>query len=98
MDIIEAREFVEMLRQIEGKNAQALFRTVRMLVACCQNDSELSAVLLTRTPDEDDDDNWVLHIHALNANLDDSYIMLAKATTQVGEYLQAEAPPSEHLN
>jgi hypothetical protein len=98
MEISEAREFVEMLRQIDGRNAQALFRTVRMLVACCQNDSELSAVLLVRTPADEDDAHWMLHIHALNADLDDSYIMLAKATHQVGEHLQAEAPPSEYLN
>lgn len=96
MDINEVREFIEMLKQIEGKNAKVLFRTVRILVACCQQDSEIGAVLIMRTPE--DDANWMLHIHTLNADLDDTYIMLSKATAQIGEHLQEEAPPSEYLN
>ncbi len=92
MDINEVREFIEMLKQIEGKNATVLFRTVRILVACCQQDSEIGAVLIMRTPEDD------ANIHTLNADLDDTYIMLSKATAQIGEHLQEEAPPSEYLN
>ena len=96
MELSEARECVEMLKKIEGNNALVLFRTVRMLVACCQNDADIGAVMVVRTPA--DEQNWMLHVQALNLDLDDTYLALAKAAHQIGEHIKSEAPPNEYLN
>lgn len=96
METDEAREFINLLRQVDGKNAIVILRTVRMLLACCQNDAEIGAALVVRSPA--DEENWILHVNALNLDLDDTYIILTRAAVQIAEYIKAEAPPSEYLN
>lgn len=91
----EADELFALLKRIESTQYTTLFRAVSMMIACCQEDSELGSVVLVRSPM--DDENWVLHIHALNLDLDDTYIALSKAAQQVAEHIQAEAP-SAYLN
>jgi len=97
MDIEEVREFINQLKQIEGRNARVLFETVRMLIACSKDDSNIGAVLVVRTPAADED-AWELHIHSFNLDLDDAYIALDKASSQLAEHIQAEAPLHGHYN
>jgi hypothetical protein len=97
MNIEEVREFINELKQIDGPNALVLFKTVRMLVACSKNDSDIGAVMVVRTPAEDEN-AWALHIHSFNLDLDDAYIALDKASNQLAEHIQAEAPLHGHYN
>lgn len=97
MDIEEVREFINELKQIDGPNALVLFKTLRMLVTCSKNDSDIGAVLIVRSPAEDEN-TWAMHVHSFNLDMDDTYIALLKAAHQLAEHIQEEAPPHEQLN
>jgi hypothetical protein len=93
----DIRDYINQLQQIEGPNSRMLFNTLRMLVACAKNDSAIGAVLVVRRPAEDEE-NWAMHIHSFNLDLDDAYVALKNAANQLGEHIQAEAPLHGHYN
>jgi hypothetical protein len=92
----ETNEFLELLRRIESQKSVVLMRAVSMLLACCEKNSDRGCVLIVRAPA--DEENWALHVHSFNLDMDDTYIALLKAAHQLAEHIQEEAPPHEQLN
>ena len=97
MDTAEYEQFVEMLDSLPLSRRIVFLNAMRMFIDCCQEDSALSAVLIVRK-DMFVNDESVLSIAALNADIDDAYEILGKACAKVADDILEGAPTRDNYN
>lgn len=95
MDKVEYEQFVSMLNALDPQRQRVFMAALQLFMQCCQEQSEISAVLVVRKPVVDD---WTVHISALNADKDDAYEILELACSRVAKDICEEAPSRERYN
>lgn len=97
MDENDIKEFAKVLNKLEPSRQVVLLAAMELFMECCQQESELSAVLIVKK-DTYLDNETVLNIAALNADMDDAYDILNRACIKVAADIAKEAPSREQYN
>lgn len=95
MDRDAYQNFLEVLHSLDPNRQEVFLKTMQLIMECCKNDSDLSAVLVVKRYSFSD---YTMNITALRADQDDAYEMLFMACTQVAEAIKQEAPDRAQYN
>jgi hypothetical protein len=95
----EVLEVLEVLNTMSPRKKAVFVAAVQLFLECCQDGTDLSAVLIVRHPPEDSDpSNCVLRVSALNADKDDAYEILDLACSKLASDIAKEAPDRDRYN
>jgi hypothetical protein len=97
MDRAEYEQFVAMLDNLPLSRRVVFLNAMSLFIDCCQEDSDLSAVLVVRK-DLFVNNESTLSIAALNADIDDAYEILETACNKVAEDIKEGAPDRDSYN
>jgi|DEB3_MinimDraft_2_1074329.scaffolds.fasta_scaffold22525_3 hypothetical protein len=97
MDRGTYEQFVEMLDSMPLSRRFVFLNALSLFVDCCKEDSNLSAILIVKK-DTFVDNESVLNIAALNADMDDAYEILEMAYNKVAEDIKEGAPDRGSYN